>query len=84
MLALKEARRLIKKEPEGYDAKRLRKLALALGGDAEFSVRQLFELTPKGFDLALRILSEWQLDRHYAAKLKLYDLSMERSELDQM
>ena len=41
----------------------------------------LYDLDYKSFQLAMDILKEWRLDRYYASKSKLFDLSLQVSEL---
>jgi hypothetical protein len=50
-------------------------LVLALESETSISVAQLYQLDNKRFELALEILDEWRLDRHYASKLRLIDSS---------
>jgi hypothetical protein len=50
-------------------------LVLALESATTLSVAQLYSLDDKRFELALEILNEWRLDRHYASKLRLLDSS---------
>ena len=40
-----------------------------------FELVTLYDLDYKSFQLAMDILKEWRLDRYYASKSKLYDLS---------
>lgn len=75
MLAIKKARKLIEANPDDRNAKIIAGLVLALESDTAISVTQLYALDNKRFDLALEILDEWRLDRHYASKLRLLDAS---------
>lgn len=75
MLAIKKARKLIEANPDDRNAKIIAGLVLALESDTTISVTQLYALDNKRFDLALEILDEWRLDRHYASKLRLLDAS---------
>ncbi len=75
MLAIKKARKLIEANPDDRNAKIIAGLVLALESDSTISVTQLYALDNKRFDLALEILDEWRLDRHYASKLRLLDAS---------
>jgi len=45
-------------------------------------VAQLYQLDDKRFELALEILDEWRLDRHYASKLRLLDTSTLAQEME--
>lgn len=81
MNAIKVARRLIETDPTHASAKILAQLVLALESEASFELVTLYELDYKSFQLAMDILKEWRLDRYYASKSKLYDLSLQVSEL---
>lgn len=75
MLAIKKARKLIETNPTDPAAQIIAALVLALESDASISVPDLYKLDNKRFELALEILDEWRLDRHYASKLRLLDSS---------
>ncbi|MDO5624027.1 MAG: hypothetical protein Q4G71_04995 [Pseudomonadota bacterium] len=82
MRAIKEARKYIERKPEDAQAKTLSRLVLALESEGEFVVSDLYMLDLDRFKLALEILDEWRLDRHYASKAKLFDVSMQLAVLD--
>ncbi|MFZ4623136.1 MAG: hypothetical protein ACOYNF_02765 [Rhodoferax sp.] len=75
MLAIKKARKFIDSQPNDPDAQIIATLVLALESETSISVAQLYQLGNKRFELALEILDEWRLDRHYASKLRLLDSS---------
>ena len=75
MLAIKKARKLIENNPGDPAAQIIAALVLALESETTISVAQLYSLDDKRFELALEILNEWRLDRHYASKLRLLDSS---------
>lgn len=75
MLAIKKARKLIEASPSDPAAQIIAALVLALESESSISVAQLYKLDDKRFELALEILNEWRLDRHYASKLRLLDSS---------
>jgi hypothetical protein len=81
MHALKEARHLIEKDPLNDSAKILASLVLALEKEVDFAISDLYELSRDHFDLALRILKEWRLDRYYAGKARLFDTAVHVVEL---
>lgn len=86
MLAIKKARKLIEADPQVANAVTLTNLVLALQNDHPFQLGKLYELEPKDFDLAVEIMREWTLDRHYAKKTRLIDvvvkLAEERTQAD--
>ena len=75
MLAIKKARKLIEADPGDPGMQTIAALVLALESESSISVAPLYKLDNKHFELALDILSEWRLDRHYASKLRLVDSS---------
>ncbi|MBO9513468.1 MAG: hypothetical protein J7549_05060 [Variovorax sp.] len=81
MNAIKVARRFIETDPTNESAQILARLVLALESDHSFELVTLYDLDYKSFQLAIDILKEWRLDRYYASKSKLFDLSLQVSEL---
>lgn len=77
MRAVKKARLFIAKQPESESAKLLARLVLALESETVFSVSDLYRLDYESFKLALNLLDEWRLDRYYAGKGRLFDLSVQ-------
>lgn len=78
MNAIKEARRYIERRPpEDPAARTLAALVLALETDRGFDLSSLYALDYKSFDMAIEVLRDWRLDRYYAGKAKLFDLSMQ-------
>jgi hypothetical protein len=76
MLAIKKARKLIETNPTDTASETLAELVLALESDTPFQLANIYELDYKRFEIALEILAEWRLDRYYAKKLRLIDVSM--------
>ncbi len=81
MNAIKLARRFIETDPTNESAQILARLVLALESERSFELVTLYSLDYKSFQIAMDILKEWRLDRYYASKSKLFDLSMQISEL---
>lgn len=75
MNAIKEARQIIKAAPASDASRALARLVLALESEADFPLASLYALDLKSFGLAMDILNEWRLDRYYARKGKLLDVS---------
>lgn len=82
MNAIKRARRFIEQNPNERSAVVLSQLVLALESERSVELASLYELDLEMFDLAIDILKEWRLDRYYAGKAKLFDLSLQMSHLD--
>lgn len=81
MNAIKRARKFVEKNPLTEEAATLARLVLALESDEEFELGDLYRLDHDSFDLAIEILKEWRLDRHYMGKAKLHDLAVQVHEL---
>jgi hypothetical protein len=81
MNAIKVARRFIETDPTNESAQILARLVLALESEIGFELVHLYDLDYKSFQLAIDILKEWRLDRYYASKSKLFDLSLQVREL---
>lgn len=81
MIAIKAARKFIEAEPDDPDAKVLANLALALENESPFSLGDLYGLKRGNFELAIEILNEWRIDRYYAGKAKLFDVSWQQREM---
>jgi hypothetical protein len=82
MHAIKEARKFIEQNPENPSARTLSRLVLALESETDFSISDIYELDFDRFHLALEILDEWRLDRYYAGKARLFDISLQAAELN--
>ncbi len=80
--AIKEARKLIAKDPFSGAASTLADLVLSLEADTPFQLERLYALGLNDFELALQILKQWRLDRYYAGKAKLYDFALQLRQLD--
>lgn len=81
--AIKEAKKLIAKDPFQPSAKTLADLVLSLESREPFQLERLYELDLDQFDLAVQIVKEWRLDRYYAGKAKLYDFALHANQLQQ-
>jgi hypothetical protein len=81
MHAIKEARQLIEKSPDDAAAKILSRLVLALESESDIAISEIYALDMARFELALKILREWRLDRYYAGKARLFDAALLAMEL---
>ncbi|CAN5544042.1 MAG: hypothetical protein V4636_03250 [Pseudomonadota bacterium] len=81
MNAIKSARKFIVANPASNSARTLAQLVLALESESNFDVAELYKLDLETFDIAIDILKEWRIDRYYAGKAKLFDLSLQVSTL---
>ncbi len=81
MRTIKEARRLIERDPLSGEARVLSALVTALESESPFSVKDLYTLDEKHFNMALEILSDWRLDRFYLGKAKIFDVALQALEI---
>ena len=82
MQVIKQVRRFIEKDPSNPSAQILARLVLALESEVEFPISDIYKLDFDRFDLALKILQEWRLDRYYAGKARLFDISLQTAEAE--
>lgn len=81
MRAIKKARRQIESDPTSNAGRTLSDLVLALESNGSFELGRIYDLDPDTCTLALELLEEWRLDRYYAGKARLFDLSWQAREL---
>jgi hypothetical protein len=70
---IKKAAKYVAENAESAEAKRLLELAVALETGGSFAFTNLYELNHAEFKLAMGMIDDWRLDRHYLSKLKLLD-----------
>jgi flagellar biosynthesis/type III secretory pathway protein FliH len=83
MRAIKEARHLIEETPNDESAQILAQLVLALETEVNFAISDIYKLNRSHFELAIRILQEWRLERYYVGKARLFDTAFHVAELGQ-
>ncbi len=81
MQVIKEVRHFIEQDPAHPSAQILARLVLALESEADFPISDIYKLDFNHFSLALKVLEEWRLDRYYAGKAKLFDISLQAAYL---
>ena len=81
MQVIKEVRNFIEQDPFNPSARILARLVLALESEVDFAISDIYKLDFDRFDLALKILQEWRLDRYYAGKARLFDISFQTSDV---
>ena len=77
MRAFKKIRRLIETDPLSQEARVLAALVTAMESDTAFSVKDLYTLDEKHFDMAIELLGDWRLDRYYLGKAKVFDVALQ-------
>jgi hypothetical protein len=77
MSALKQARKLIEKNPGSPETLALSKLVVSLETDQAISLKEIYDLEYNAFELAMDVIRDWRIDRYYASKVKLLDLSLQ-------
>ena len=76
MKEAKTARKFIETEPHHPDASILSSLLVALESDTDFRLGRLYDMELKQFELALELMRQWRLDRHYLGGVQLPGISM--------
>jgi len=74
---------LLRKTLPTRQSRHFRVLCWRWGQKMDFPIADIYELDLDRFNLAMEILQEWRLDRYYAGKAKLFDISMQTAELRQ-
>ena len=77
MSALKLTRKMIAKNPSAKEAQTLSKLVVSLETDQAISLKEIYDLDYEAFQLAIDVMRDWRIDRYYASKVKLLDLSLQ-------
>ena len=81
--AIDRARQLIQTAPHSKAAQTLSSLILSLDAGVQFATKDLYQLEPETFELALQILRDWRLDRYYVSDAKVFALAEERTGLSE-
>ncbi len=72
---IKKAARYIYKNPTAPGAKALTDLAVAIENGAAYSLGELNELNHEEFELAIGMIKDWRVDRHYLSKLRMLEIA---------
>ena len=70
---IKKVAKYVAKHPDESATATLLELAVALETGVGFSFTKLYELDRHEFVLAMSMIDDWRLDRHYMSKLRLLD-----------
>jgi ATP-dependent protease HslVU (ClpYQ) peptidase subunit len=73
MNAIKKVRQYIARNPDTAESHVLARLAASLADEREFALEDLYEMELEAFELAVALITDWRLDRYYAARLKLIE-----------
>lgn len=76
MNAINEVQRLVRFNPYTEWSQTLCDLVISLESEQPFQLERLYRLDLTTFELAMEVIEEWRLDRYYAKKGKLLDLSI--------
>jgi hypothetical protein len=77
MSALKQARKLIENNPGSQESLVLSRLVVSLETDQAISLKEIYDLDYNAFELAMNVIRDWRIDRYYASKVKLLDVSLQ-------
>lgn len=81
MQVIKQVRRLIEIDPTNPSSQILARLVLALESESDFAITEIYKLDYAQFQMALKILEEWRINRYFAGKAKLFDISLQATSL---
>ena len=81
MQVIKQVRRLIEIDPTNPSSQILARLVLALESESDFAITEIYQLDYAQFQMALKILEEWRINRYFAGKAKLFDISLQATTL---
>ena len=70
---IKKVAKYVVSHPVNSDTKALLDLAVALETNAPYKLHHLYDLSREQFILALGLIEDWRLDRHYLSKLQVLD-----------
>jgi hypothetical protein len=73
MNSIKKAANFVATNPDSVEAKCLLDLAVALETNAPYPLHDLYAVNREVFKLAMGVIEDWRLDRHYLSKLRLLD-----------
>lgn len=77
MRTIKKVKRIIEADPLSLEGRILAELITSLEGDSKLSVKDLYSLDEKHFNLAVNLLKDWRLDRYYLGKAKIFDTAFQ-------
>jgi hypothetical protein len=77
MNAIKKVRHYLLNNADHPSAKVLGRLVITLGEEGEFPLNELYGMDLEAFELAMDLMRDWRLDRHYAARIKLFDVALD-------
>jgi hypothetical protein len=70
---IKKAAKYVSENADSSEAQSLIELAIALETGDQYALTKLYELNHAEFKLAMGMIDDWRLDRHYLSKLRLLD-----------
>jgi hypothetical protein len=70
---IKKVAKYVATRPEASESKALLALAVALETNDAYKLGALYDLNHDAFKMALGMIDDWRLDRHYLSKLRLLD-----------
>lgn len=76
MRAIHKAKEIVESAPDSHEGLILGELVLALESGDAYPISQIYELEYKHFELAIAVIADWRLDRHYAGKFRLISAAL--------
>lgn len=81
MQIIKQVRQFVAANPLDPSAQILARLVLALEAESDLAISDIYRLDYDHFQMALKVLEEWRIDRYFAGKAKLFDISLQAVQL---
>jgi hypothetical protein len=78
MNAINRVRKFLENDPSGASSRALVRLVAALAEERAYPLAELYRLDYEAFELAIDLLKDWRLDRYYAARIRLFDVVLDR------
>ena len=75
MRTIKQVAERIAQDPFSPENRVLSDLMACLECGQSFGLNDLYTLRENDFDIAMTLLSDWRIDRHYWGRAKLFDFS---------
>jgi hypothetical protein len=72
---IKKAARYIYNNPSAPGAKALIELAVAIEHGSAYTLGDLNDLNHEEFELAIGMIKDWRVDRHYLSKLRMLEIA---------
>jgi hypothetical protein len=80
--AIQQLRRYVVEHSGSPAAEALARLSQAVAKEDKLALSDLYSLDWDSFELAIEVLRDWRIDRHYAAQTDLFEVPATTPELE--